>query len=150
MAQRQTTSVRIDGLRELGERMRSLSADMAGRVARQATAAGASVTRKAIRDRAPRDTGNLAAAVVLKRVRDTALTAEYVVAVRKGRARDVKAAKAGTGRLGKDAFYARFVEFGTVHAPAQPFIGPGFDESKEQAAQAIARRLKQRLDKAGA
>ena len=58
--------------------------------------------------------------------------------------------KAGTGRLGKDAFYARFVEFGTVHAPAQPFIGPGFDASKEQAAQAIARRLKQRLDKAGA
>ena len=145
-----TTSVRIDGLRALGERMRALSADMAGRVARQATAAGAGVTRKAIRARAPRDTGNLAAAVVMKRVPDPALTEQYIVAIRKGRTRDAKAGKAGTGRLGKDAFYARFQEFGTVKSPAQPFIGPGFDESKEQAAAAIAARLKQRLDKLGA
>lgn len=143
-------TVQIKGLRELGARMQTLSADMAGKVARQATAAGASVTRKAIRARAPKDTGNLQAAVVMKRERQTALTEEYVVAVRKGKTRDAKAAKRGEGKLGKDAFYARFHEFGTVKMPARPFIRPGFEESMQPATEAIAKRLKQRLDKAGA
>lgn len=138
---------RVAGLRELGLQMRALRADMAGKVARQATAAGAGVSRKAIKVRAPKDTGNLEAAIVMKRVKDTPLTEEYVVAVRKGKTRDVKAAKRGEGRLGKDAFYAPFQEFGTVKAPAQPFIRPGFEESTEAATQAIARRLKQRIDK---
>lgn len=140
-------SVRISGLRELGLQMQALSADLAGKVARQATAAGARVTRQAIKAGAPKDTGNLEAAIVMKRVRDTRLTEEYVVAVRKGKTRDSKAAKRGEGRLGKDAFYARFQEFGTVKAPAQPFIRPGFEESVQDATQAIADRLKQRLQK---
>lgn len=143
-------TVQIKGLRELGERMRSLSADMAGKVARQATAAGAGVTRKNIRARAPKDTGNLQAAIVMKRVRETNLTEEYIVAPRKGKRRDVTAAKKGEGKLGKDAYYAHMVEFGTVKMAAQPFIRPGFDESVQPATEAIAKRLKQRLDKVGA
>lgn len=143
-------SVQIKGLRELGARMRSLSADMAGKVARQATASGASVARKTIKARVPVDTGNLRAAVVMKRVRGSALTEEYVVAVRKGKRRDVTAAKKGEGKLGKDAYYAHMVEFGTVKMPAQPFVRPGFEESVQPATAAIAKRLKQRLDKVGA
>ena len=137
----------VKGLRELGLQMQALSADLAGNVARQATAAGARVTRQAIKAGAPKDTGNLEAAIVMKRVRDTRLTEEYVVAIRKGKTRDAKAAKRGEGRLGKDAFYARFQEFGTVKAPAQPFIRPGFEESVQDATQVIADRLKQRIEK---
>lgn len=143
-------TVQIKGLRELGERMRSLSADMAGKVARQATAAGAGVARKNIRARAPVDTGNLQAAIVMKRVKDSNLTEEYIVAPSKGKRRDVRAAKRGEGKLGKDAYYAHMVEFGTVKMAAQPFIRPGFDESVQPATEAIAKRLKQRLDKVGA
>lgn len=143
-------SIKVSGLRELGQRMRSLSADMAGKVARQATAAGAGVARKNIKARVPVDTGNLRAAVVMKRVRDTNLTEEYVVAVRKGKRRDVTAAKKGEGKLGKDAYYAHMVEFGTVKMPAQPFVRPGFEESVQPATEAIRKRLKARLDKAGA
>lgn len=144
------STVQVKGLRELGLQMRALSADMAGKVARQATAAGAGVARKAIKAGAPKDTGNLQAAIVMKRVQGTPLTEEYVVAVRKGKTRDAKAAKRGEGRLGKDAFYAPFQEFGTVKAPAQPFIRPGFEESVQPATDAIARRLKQRIDKVSA
>lgn len=139
--------VKVQGLRDLGLQMRALGADMAGKVARQATAAGAGVARKAIKAGAPKDTGNLQAAIVMKRLRSTRLTEEYIVAVRKGKTRDAKAAKRGEGRLGKDAFYAPFQEFGTVKAPAQPFIRPGFEESVQPATEAIARRLKQRIDK---
>lgn len=139
--------IAVKGLRELGLAMRGLSADMAGKVARQATAAGAGVVRKAARTGAPKDTGNLRAAVVMKRVRESSLSAEYVVAVRKGKARDVKEAKAGTGKLGKDAYYAHMVEFGTVKMPAQPFMRPAFDNNTQAASAAIAKRLKARLDK---
>ena len=141
------STVQVKGLRELGLQMRALGADMAGKVARQATAAGAGVARKAIKAGAPKDTGNLQAAIVMKRVKDTPLAAEYIVAIRKGKTRDAKAAKRGEGRLGKDAFYGGFQEFGTVKAPAQPFIRPGFEESVQPATEAIARRLKQRIDK---
>jgi HK97 gp10 family phage protein len=140
--------VEVKGLRELGLQMRALGADMAGKVARQATASGASVVRKAVKDRVPVDTGNLRAAIVMKRERQTRLTEEYVVAVRKGKRRDVTAAKRGEGKLGKDAYYAHMVEFGTVKMPAQPFIRPGFEESAGRATEAIAKRLKQRIDKA--
>jgi HK97 gp10 family phage protein len=137
----------VKGLRELGLAMRALGADMAGKIARQATAAGAGVARKAIKARAPRDSGNLAAAIVMKRVRNTPLSEEYVVVVRKGKTRDAKAAKRGQGKLGKDAFYAGFNEFGTVKMPAQPFVRPGFEGSLQPATQAIANRLKQRIAK---
>lgn len=139
--------MRVTGLRELGEAMRELSADMQGRVGRQATAAGAGVVRRAARASAPRDTGNLQAAIVMKRMPESPLTAEYVITPRRGKTRDVKAAKAGKGALGKDAFYARFQEFGTVKAPAQPFLRPALENNKQAATEAVARRLKQRIDK---
>lgn len=142
------TDVKISGLRELGQRMQALSADIAGKIARQATAAGAGVVRKQARQNAPRDTGNLQAAIVMKRVRDIALTEEYVVAVRKGKTKDVKAAKAGEGRLGKDAFYARFVEFGTVKLPARPFLRPALENNIGPATEAMAKRLKARIERA--
>lgn len=129
--------------------MKALSADMADKVARQATAAGASVTRKNVKARVPVDTGNLREAIVMKRVKGSKLNAEYIVAVRKGKRADVKAAKSGEGRLGKDAYYAHMVEFGTVKMPAQPYIRPGFEESTQAATDAIAKRLKQRLEKVG-
>lgn len=137
----------VKGLRELGLSMRGLSADMAGKIARQATAAGAGVVRKAARAKAPKDTGNLQAAIVMKRVKDTPLTEEYVVAVRKGKTRDAKAGKDGTGKQGKDAFYAHFPEFGTVKMPAQPYMRPALEDNVQAATDAMAKRLKQRLDK---
>lgn len=139
--------VKVQGLLQLGEAMRGLSADMAGKVARQAAAAGASVVRKAARAKAPKDTGNLQASIVMKRMAETDLTAEYVVTPRRGKTRDVKAAKAGKGALGKDAFYARFQEFGTVKEPAQPFLRPALEQNVQQATDAMAKRLKQRIEK---
>lgn len=141
--------VKISGLSELGAAMRNLSADMTGKVARQATAAGAGVVRKAARAGAPVDTGNLQAAVVMKRVPkgQTQLTEEYLVTPRVGKKRDAVAGKAGTGKRGKDAFYARFVEFGTVKMPARPFMRPALENNTQAATDAIAKRLRERIEK---
>lgn len=137
----------VSGLRQLGEAMRGLSEDMRTKVARQAVAAGASVVRKAARDKAPVDSGNLKASLIMKRIRETNLTEEYIVTPRKGKTRDGKAAKRGQGKLGKDAYYARFVEFGTVKVPARPFIRPALEDNVQRATQAIADRLAARIKK---
>lgn len=142
-------SVKVQGLRELGLAMQGLSADMAGKIARQAVAAGAGVVRKDARAKAPRDSGNLQAAVVMKRLpkRETPLTEEYYVTVRQGRTRDAIKGKRGTGKQGKDAFYARFVEFGTVKMPARPFMRPALENNTEAATEAMAKRLRDRIAK---
>lgn len=142
----------VDGLRELGLRMQGLKADMAGKIARQAVAAGAGVVRAAARKGAPVDTGNLKAAVIMKRMRkpENGLTEQYIVTPRKGKASDVIAAKRGTGKLGKDAYYAHMVEFGTVKMPAQPFMRPALEQNTQRATDAMVKRLRKRLDKVGA
>lgn len=37
----------------------------------------------------------------------------------------------------KEAFYGRFVEFGTSKAAAHPFLRPGYEAKKQEAAQAM-------------
>lgn len=138
-------SVRIDGLKELGVSLRGLSRDMATKAARQAVAAGASVVRAQARKNTPSDTGNLKKAIVMKRKRNTNLTEEYGVSVRVGKKSDVTRAKAGTGALGKDAFYARFLEFGTVKKAARPFLAPALSQSIQKASDAMKNRLAKRI-----
>lgn len=140
----------VSGLKELQAAMNRLSSDMVGKIARQATAAAAGVVRKSARDNAPVDTGNLKAAIVMKRKRATNLTEEYNVAVRAGKKSDVKKAKDGTGKLGKDAYYASFVEFGTIKMTPRPFLAPSLSNNVQQATDAMKKRLEARLKKAGA
>jgi HK97 gp10 family phage protein len=48
------------------------------------------------------------------------------------------------------AFYWRFVEFGTAHAPAYPFITPAFEARQQEAAQEVIDEFSRGLDKAEA
>jgi HK97 gp10 family phage protein len=65
-----------------------------------------------------------------------------------GKTSDVKAAKQGTGKLGTDAYYWRFLEFGTVKRPATPFLRPAFESNKQKAAGEIKRVLERRIKRA--
>lgn len=46
------------------------------------------------------------------------------------------------------AFYARFLELGTKHAPARPFMRPAFDETKEQLGAQIVNEIGPKLNTA--
>lgn len=166
----------VAGLRQLGEAMRGLSEDVQKKISRQAVAAGAGVVRKAARDKAPKKTGALRAGIVMKRVKDTPLTEEYVVTistkemkkyVQKSRSSIVElqgptAPKLVNGKmvrakklLGRkdsyeswgDLYYGRFIEFGTVKMPARPFLRPALEDNVQRATQAIADRLAARIKK---
>lgn len=137
--------VHIHGLRALGAAMQSLSLDVALKHASAAASAGARVVASEARRSAPKDTGNLARNVITKRLRrsETDVTAETIVTVRKGR---VTAKQRQRGL--RDAYYASWVEFGTVNAPAQPFLAPALPRVRANAEQAMAQSLQRRILKA--
>jgi len=53
----------------------------------------------------------------------------------------------GTGAQ-YDAFYWRFLEYGTVKMSAKPFVRPGIDNSRGKVADAMAAYIRKRFDKA--
>lgn len=147
-----TSITKIAGLKELGERMSTLKNDMALKVSRAATGAGASVIKKRAVRNAPVaaddylveglkvEKGNLPKNIIAKRVKpsETDLTSEHIVTVR------------GKRKHGYASRIGALQEFGTVKMAAQPFLRPAFDEGKEEAVQAMINRVEARLKKAGA
>jgi HK97 gp10 family phage protein len=53
--------------------------------------------------------------------------------------------KALTLAVGTDLFYSRFVEFGTVDTPAQPFLFPAAKASRRRNAKEIAQSIEPKL-----
>lgn len=136
------STVKIAGLREFGERMKALGSDVAKKVARSATNAAAQTIKKPAIAKAPSDTGNLKKNIIVRRIPETKLTSEHIVTVRQGKLTEKQKSKGL-----QDAFYARFVEFGTVKMGPRPFLRPAFDENKTKAVDAMVKRIKQRIDK---
>lgn len=143
-------TVRVDGLAELGERMRTLATKRALSACASATGAAAKVIKEAakanIRSSPSIQTGSLLDAVIVKKVPkgQTTLTSEHLVTVRgRGKAITKKGQKIPL------APYARFVEQGTVKMPAEPFLRPAFDTQGGKALNVMVDRLEQRLIKEG-
>lgn len=145
------TTIRVDGLQELGKAMKTLTEDVNKRIARAATGAAAQVVRKAAVDNINRspsvETGNLRRNVIAKRLppNEAQMTSAHIVTVRKGRVTKKQYAKGL-----RDAYYARYVEFGTVDMPAEPFLRPALDNNVQKAINAMKDRLRDRFKKAGA
>jgi HK97 gp10 family phage protein len=132
--------IQIDGLQELLAKMKSLPVNLARNGLRAAVNAGAEVIRKDAVSRVPVLTGRLKKAIYKKQIRELSNNVQqtFFVGARSGK----KYKKAN-----KDAYYWRFLEFGTSKMPAKPFLRPAFDAKKRQAVDAIGRKLKERIDK---
>lgn len=137
-----TSRMELKGARELGLKLRKMSATVARQKSHAAVSAGAEIIKAlAVRNievnksanRTAVDTGKLRDNVIQKRLPDheTRLTAEHIVTVRR-----------------KVVPYAILIEEGTVKMPAESFMRPAFDSGKEQAAQAIVDKLEQAIDEA--
>ena len=158
-----SVSVRIDGLNLLGERMRKLSEKVNKEIAFKATIKAARLIRKYAKENIVKndsiETGALLNSIVVKRLTKTRNTAEYVVApstasmkryVAKSRAKRHRIEGKQTYEDLGDFFYARFIEYGTVNAPARPFLRPALEEHRDEAAAVMIETLKQGIEKAGA
>ena len=150
-------SVQVQGLDQLAKALRELPQRVARNGMRAAVYAGAKVIRDEAKLQAPVATGDLGAnqpprgtlkrSVIMKQIPELSGTQKqtFFVTVRHGK----KYRKQGKkGNLSQDAWYWRFVEFGTVKMSARPFLRPAFDMKKHEAVTAIKTRLAQRIEQA--
>ena len=153
MAKRET--FKIEGLAELGKALRELPARVARNGLRVSVYAGAKVVRDEARARAPKAAqslgpnqpppGTLKRSVIMKHIPElSSLTRQtFFVTVRHGK----KYRKQGKkGNLSQDAWYWRFVEFGTRKMRARPFLRPALEARRREAGQAMKDRLSERIE----
>lgn len=142
------STVKITGLKELNDALKELPDRIAKNTLRGAVAAGAAVIRKEARNKAPVYTGSVAdghpppgtlrRSVYQKQIRELSSVVKqtFFVGVRTG---------AAAAKKGLDAFYWRFVEFGTQKMAARPFLRPAFETKKLEAIEAIKQYLAARI-----
>jgi HK97 gp10 family phage protein len=153
MAKRET--FKIEGLAELGKALRELPERVARNGLRVSVYAGAKVVRDEARARAPKaeqplgpnqpPPGTLKRSVIMKHIPElSSLTRQtFFVTVRHGK----KYRKQGKkGNLSQDAWYWRFVEFGTRKMRARPFLRPALEAKRREAGQAMKDRLSERIE----
>lgn len=153
MAKRET--FKIEGLAELGKALRELPERVARNGLRVSVYAGAKVVRDEARARAPKSAqslvpnqpppGTLKRSVIMKHIPElSSLTRQtFFVTVRHGK----KYRKQGKkGNLSQDAWYWRFVEFGTRKMRAWPFLRPALEARRREAGQAMKDRLSERIE----
>jgi HK97 gp10 family phage protein len=143
----------VKGLKELQRALELLPQEIQKRPLRSAVSAGAKVILDEAINRAPQDSGNLRKSLYRYRSRSQSATGKetFLVGVRKGKGTygDTRANRR-LGRVGRtyktqgEAYYWRFLEFGTATIPAKRFIRGAFEDKKRDAVYAI----RDRLDKA--
>ena len=158
------STAQVSGLKELADALRDLPDRIARNALRGATAAGAAVIRNEARRRAPVYTGQVSEGhprpgtlkrsiyMTQKRELSSLVQQTFHVSVQRGKARQavqitrkVKGQRVVVGTENLDAFYWRFVEFGTVNMAARPFMRPAFEAKKYEAVEAIRRYLAERI-----
>lgn len=147
----------VTGLAELSKKLKEMPIKLAKNGLRAAVNAGAEVIRKDAKARVPVKTGNVRKNIYKKQIREKSNNFQqtYYVGVKLGRKRKLAPTKLNVRkqRVGQlydvesSAYYWRFLEFGTSKLPARPFLRPAFDTKKSQAVDAMAKKLKERIDK---
>jgi len=154
-----TTKVTVEfrGLRELGEALRKVTWEVQEKLAKTSVKAGI----KVIQDRAillaPKDTGTLKKSIIIYRDKKACRPGIEMWALTV-RSKKTKRKKGDTSPVLKgradpnNAFYWKFVEFGTVKMDAQAFMFPAFDAetaagNESPAAEAVRDKLKTGIEK---
>jgi HK97 gp10 family phage protein len=119
-------NLELEGIENLITEVENLGAKGA-RIENKALREAGEVVREAIKQEAPRKTGTLKKSIEVSRVKNKD-GAKYV--------------EVGPG---KEGYYGKFLEFGTVKMKAKPFMAPGYEKSKEKAMGEIEKNLKEGL-----
>ena len=148
--------VQINGLRELGERLKALPKEISGKVLQRALRKAAKPVQDNARARVRKKTGTLEANIITVTKRKLRTGEQGVSVTVRAKATKFKDNKANRrkGRVGGayknygPLFYARFLEFGTSKAPAYPFLRPAFEGAKDQMGEILRKELAVEIEKA--
>lgn len=108
-------TIRFDKGEELRAKFKAMEADIRQNVLARAVAPAAAFVKEAIFARAPVETGLLASGIEIVPLAESA--DRYVLGI----------------QMSREAFYWKFLEFGTKRMPPHPFIRAGFYSSRAQA-----------------
>jgi HK97 gp10 family phage protein len=144
-------TMEINGLKELEKAMRELPQNVARNGLRRAASSGAAIIRNAAKANVAEisKTGTLARAISMKREKSAPgkLEADYSIFVRQ--AKNGKMGQKNVKAYGKfDAYYWRFIEFGTKHIDKNQFMRPAFEAQKHAADTKIRTTLSEAIEKA--
>lgn len=131
-------TMQIDGLKELADKLRAMGPDIARNALRGAVGSAARLIRDEAKATNQDDTGRTDRALYAKLAKEESSDNQvtYIVGVRSG---------SKERRKDRDAWYWRFVEFGTAKMPAKPFMRPAFESKKLSAVDLIAKRIAARI-----
>lgn len=147
-------SVKVTGLKELGQALENLGRKTKNKLGAKAMRKGGAIIRDQARANAPilkekvphRKRGTLKKNIVASTKPQKDGSVRTIIFVRSLKNSKVLEFKGKTGKGGtynpNDPFYWRFVEFGTSKMPAQPFLQPAFSTKKEQASREIITTLR--------
>jgi HK97 gp10 family phage protein len=135
-------TVTVTGLKELREALlRTVPQNMQGKVLQKALAPAANIVLRDARQLAPKDSGRLSRAIFAMRSKrnSNGVFEERIVKVRWGKKQQ---------KQNRDAYYWRWVEFGTKFIQAQPFMRPAFERNRSRLIPVIRESLAESLKKA--
>lgn len=151
--------VHVQGLKELNDALKQLPERIAKNALRAGVYAGAKVIRDEAKMKAPRYTGpvsqghpppgTLKRSIIMKHIPEQSglYRQTFYVTVRSGKQYRNQGKK---GNLSQDAYYWRWVEFGTAKMSAKPFLRPAFEGQKTGALDAIKNKLAARIEEEAA
>ena len=154
-----SVTVRVSGLAGLQKALLNLPLELRGKPLNSAVLAGAKVIQAKAKENAAaiRRTGTLEKNIIVARSRrgTTLGRSEYAVLVRrtKNRYADTRRNRR-LSRVGRtyytygDAYYWRFIEFGTRNMRPQPLLRAAFEAGKTRAVEVIRARLAQAVERA--
>ncbi len=137
----------ISGLSQLVRAMEELPKNVQRNALRKAASSGAAIVRTTVRNMAPVQTGKLKRSIAMKRARTPdSQIATYEVHVRQAYNAWNRVGNKKVEAYGKfDAYYARWIEYGTSQMSPQPFMRPAWQLSKDAAADKIVEVLRAKI-----
>jgi HK97 gp10 family phage protein len=146
--------IKVEGLKDFERAMKEIPEKVAKKYLRGAVSQMGIVVRDAVRANAPVETGLLRRNIIYTRSRSMSGEGRESVSVmvRQKTKRysdnrsNRRAGKAGkTYKVDGDAYYWKFLEFGTSKMPKRPFFRQAFEGSKMEAIEAFKNRLQKVL-----
>jgi len=151
-------TVRVLGMSELNKQLKALGPRIEKNILRGGVRAVAREIANDAKANVPADTGNLRRNIVVRGFRGQRTRGKNRDTVRAGvvireEGKRGKIVRGEGGALGikvlrqNNAFYWRFVEYGTKRMPARPFLRPAYDRMQSRISQVMGGYIRARIDK---
>lgn len=157
-----TVQMKFKILDDPDKKIALLKRGLRNRILRKAVRAGAALVRKDAKAGAPHLTGALASSISVKigTARKSGAIygvigprSDYVKKIKARSGLNKKGKRIGSARLAatiKPSKYAHFLEYGTIHARAHPFLRPAWDGGKAGYVEAMRKVIEAEMQRADA